>query len=226
LFSPIIDKLRAEGYTVASAEYRLVTDSIYFPAPIEDCIDSILYLKDNAAQFNIDVGSIGVFGYSAGAHLAMLSAYAMDKFSVSGDTVDIKYCVSFAGPTKLYDDDVNKYPYDIIYLLENLFHGTYAEKPDEYKTGSPYYYLDNMTDKTKKVPLMLAQDENDEVVPFEQSQVMYAKAVENGIPCELLKLHEVGHQIYFDSSYSYMTSPSSDEAADTVVDFIRKYSGT
>jgi len=225
LFEPIISKLRANGYTVASVEYRLATDSTYFPAPIEDCIDSILYLKNNAAQFNINTDSIGVFGYSAGAHLAMLSAYAMDVFSVSGDTADIKYCVSFAGPTKLYDDDVNKYSYDILSLLDNLFHGTYAEKPDEYKIGSPYYYVDGITDKTKKVPLLLAQDENDAVVPFEQSQVMYDKAKEIGIPCELLKLHGVGHDIYFDSNYSYMTSPSSDEAADTVVDFICKYSG-
>jgi len=221
IFAPLIKELRENGYTIVTAQYRYATAVTPFPAQIEDAVNALKYLYNNAEQYNIDIDSIGVIGYSAGAHLAMLSAYAFDKCSELGEVVDIKYCLSFAGPTKMYDDDVNKYPRDIIYLLENLFQCKYEENPDIYKGGSPYYYLEN--DKNvKKIPLFLAQDLKDDVVPFSQSQIMYDKAVEIGIECELLKLNGVYHQIDFNSSY--MTSPSSEEAIKIILDFIYKHS--
>ena len=231
IFAPVISELRESGYTVATAQYRYANGSIYFPSQIEDGIDAILYLKNNADEYNIDTDSIGVLGYSAGAHLAMLSSYATAEFSAAGETetndiIDIKYCVSAAGPTKMYGDEPSRYSRSTLYLLENLFQGTYPEKEEIYKKGSPYFYIDNTentnANKTKKVPLLLIHDENDNVVPYEQSQVMFDKAKETGIPCELLTLRGIWHNIDF--STDYMASPDKDEAVDIILDFICKYS--
>ena len=227
MFAPIIKELLDNGYTFATVQYRYASDINPFPAQIRDCTEVLFYLKQYAKKYNIDVDSVGVMGYSAGAQLAMLSAYAWDNFLSElyagkfDEPIDIKYCISFAGPTKMYDDDLNKYPRDILYLVENLFQCKYEDSPGFYKGGSPYYYLTG--ENVKKVPLLLAQDPKDDVVPFSQSQIMYDKAVEVGIDCELLKLNGVYHQIDFNSSY--MTSPSSEEAAKIILDFIYKHSG-
>jgi len=217
LFEPVTAKLRENGYTVATVQYRYAAAGSYFPAQVEDCIDAILYLKNNADKYFIDAGSIGVLGYSAGAQLAMLASYAMAEFSE--EIADIKYCLSFAGPTKMYGEEPESYPYTTLFLLENLFNGTYYENEEAYKRGSPYFYL---TDNAPKAPLFLAHDERDNIVPFEQSRIMHKRAEELGIPCEMLVLNGYYHQIDF--SYDYNTVPARDESVGTILDFIYKYS--
>ena len=213
IFSPIVEELREHGFAVATVQYRYAQDAT-FPAQLEDTVGAIRYMRDNAEKYNIDINSIGTMGYSAGAQLAMLAAYA-----VEGD-FDIKYCIAFAGPSKLYGEELSDYPDGIRYLLEWLFGGEYEEKEAEYMSGSPYYYIDA---GTKKVPLMLVHDKRDDVVPFSQSQLMQKKFAEANIPCELLALNGVYHQIDFTSPF--MSSPSGEEATRTIVDFVRKYAG-
>lgn len=208
MFTPIIKELRENGYIIAMPQYRYATYNNYFPAQIDDCADSIIYLQNNADKYNINIDSIGVMGYSAGAQLAMLSAYTLNKFT------DIKYCLSFAGPTKFYGEELTDYSQGTLYLVENLFNGTYDEKEQEYMAGSPYYYIINTDTKT---PLLLVHDEQDDVVPFSQSQIMYDKAVEVGIDCELLKLRGFRHQINFNYD-------SENESVKEILDFIYKYS--
>ena len=224
IYSPVIEKLRENGYTVVTAQYRLASGSNSnpennFPAQIQDCIDSILYLKNNAEKYGVDIDSVGVMGYSAGAHLAMLASYAMSEFSVTGETVDIKYCVSAAGPSKFYGDEAEKYPVTTLNLLEALFGGKYTPENNNYITGSPYYYIGNTQSKT---PLLLIHDENDRVVPFSQSEIMFEKAEEVNIPRELLILNGVWHSIDFSMGYSM--SPPAGECIDIILDFIYKYS--
>ncbi|MCL1794347.1 MAG: alpha/beta hydrolase [Oscillospiraceae bacterium] len=225
IFAPIIGDLRESGYTVATVQYRYAQQEI-FPAQIRDCANAIQYMADNADKYGIDANSIGLMGYSAGAQLAMLAAYAPKGADFASElydreySFDIKYCLSFAAPTKMYGAELEDYPIATRYLLEWLFGGEYIGKEAEYMAGSPYFHI---SANTKKVPLFLAQDESDNVVPFSQLQAMYEKAAEMQIPCEMLVLSGVYHQIDF--NYGYMRSPSTEEAAKTVLDFIRKYSG-
>jgi len=224
IFTPLIQELRENGYTVATVQYGYVTDTLHFPAPLEDCRDAILYLEENCEKYNIDKDSVGLMGYSAGAQLAMLAAYAPEGHFNSEYKNNIKYCVSFAGPGKMYGDELNKFSDGILYLIEGLFGGTYKNKENDFISGSPYSYIEKNKDseELKKIPLFLAHDEKDEVVPFNQSEVMYNLSVEAGIPCEFLKLNGLGHLINFNSEL--MTSPDSEEAVKTITDFIYKYS--
>lgn len=185
-----------------------------------DIVYTRLYLYENCEKYNIDTDSIGIMGYSAGAHLAMLYSYTPNE---TKDVMNIKYCLSFAGPTKFYGEELQDFSPETIGLIENLFGGTCEneEKEREYMQGSPYAYIDylkDLEDWENKVPLLLAHDETDDVVPFSQSQIIYDKATEAGIECQLLKLRGFGHQINF-NNYS-----KNDETVRTILDFIYKYS--
>ena len=60
-----------DGYAVASIDYRL-TSTAPFPAQIEDCKAAVRWLRANASTYHLDPDHIGVWGHSAGGHLAAL----------------------------------------------------------------------------------------------------------------------------------------------------------
>jgi acetyl esterase/lipase len=62
-----------DGIAMAAIDYRL-TPSITFPKNVEDVKTAIRWLRANAATFNLDPRRIGLWGTSAGAHLATLAA--------------------------------------------------------------------------------------------------------------------------------------------------------
>ncbi|GAA2035067.1 hypothetical protein GCM10009819_19350 [Agromyces tropicus] len=65
--------LASEGFVAASVNYRLVPDAVY-PAQIDDVAAAVAWLREPAQldRFGLDPARIGVFGGSAGGHLAAL----------------------------------------------------------------------------------------------------------------------------------------------------------
>ncbi|MGR2752721.1 alpha/beta hydrolase fold domain-containing protein [Agromyces arachidis] len=65
--------LASEGFVAASVNYRLVPEARY-PAQVDDVAAAVAWLREPAQveRFGIDPGRIGVFGGSAGGHLAAL----------------------------------------------------------------------------------------------------------------------------------------------------------
>jgi acetyl esterase/lipase len=72
------------GYAAVSISYRL-TGVAPFPAQIYDCKGAIRWLRANAAKYNIDPDRIGVFGSSAGGHLAALLGTSGGVKELEGD---------------------------------------------------------------------------------------------------------------------------------------------
>ena len=72
-FPQALAMLASEGFVVASLEYRL-TNEAAFPAQLQDARAAIRFLKANAAKYGIDPSRTGVWGGSAGGHLAALAA--------------------------------------------------------------------------------------------------------------------------------------------------------
>ncbi len=64
-------RMAQSGYVGISIAYRL-THEAEFPACIEDAKEAIRYIKSIAGQIPGDMNRIGVHGYSAGAHLALM----------------------------------------------------------------------------------------------------------------------------------------------------------
>ncbi len=70
------------GYVAASINYRL-TDEATFPAQLEDCQNAIRFLRKHSGEYGIDPRRTGVWGVSAGGHLAVLVGLTGERGSKS-----------------------------------------------------------------------------------------------------------------------------------------------
>jgi acetyl esterase/lipase len=66
-----VDQLLAEGYAVASINYRLSGEAKY-PAQIHDAKAAVRFLRANAGDYNLDPQKFGAWGASAGGNLVAL----------------------------------------------------------------------------------------------------------------------------------------------------------
>nr|WP_276508369.1 alpha/beta hydrolase [Modestobacter muralis] len=67
----------ASGVAVAAVQYRL-SGAATFPAPLDDVRAAVRWLRRNAADLGVDAERVGVWGASAGGHLAALLALCPD----------------------------------------------------------------------------------------------------------------------------------------------------
>ncbi|MGO1817677.1 MAG: alpha/beta hydrolase fold domain-containing protein [Sphingobacterium sp.] len=100
------ERLLESGIAVASIQYRLVDEQTHFPAPIEDAKDAVRWLFKHAKDYRVDTNNIGVWGGSAGGHLAMLMAYTdYEEFpgddSLRDQSYQLNYVIDNFGPTDL-----------------------------------------------------------------------------------------------------------------------------
>jgi len=91
--------LAEHGFVTAALSYRLSQEAI-FPAQIHDVKAAIRFLRGNHARFGIDPERIGVWGHSAGGHLAALAGVAgnVQELEVDGGTPGVSSAVQAAVP--------------------------------------------------------------------------------------------------------------------------------
>ena len=92
------------GYVVASIYYRSSAEG-HFPDQLIDVKTAIRFLRANAAKYEIDPERIGVFGRSAGGHLAAFAAMNTEdgcqgtEYKEYSDKVQA--CCNMFGPTDI-----------------------------------------------------------------------------------------------------------------------------
>lgn len=91
----------ARGFAMASIEYRLTGEAI-FPAQLHDVKTAIRWLRSVASQYGFDGERIGVWGSSAGGHLAALTALTGDSVMEPRHTAGGKTDADRVGPTASY----------------------------------------------------------------------------------------------------------------------------
>ncbi|BCJ47459.1 hypothetical protein GCM10010168_18170 [Actinoplanes ianthinogenes] len=65
--------LVAQGFVTASVTYRLSGEA-HWPTPLHDVHAALRWLRAHAREFGADPGRVGLWGHSAGAHLAAMVA--------------------------------------------------------------------------------------------------------------------------------------------------------
>jgi len=172
-----------EKICVANINYRLAPK-----AKLNDMLADIrgvlLFLKNNASNFSLDVTKVHLLGTSAGGHLALLYAYTLGE-------KDIKSVTSFAGPTNFNDD--NFYLLTQQWGLPNLYKDVlgrdYIKNESEVIKASPIHNI-------KNIPVLLIHALDDDVVPFSQSKVLADSLQFKKIKNQLFTLPNGKHSPY------------------------------
>jgi len=73
----VADWFAVRGITAFVLRYRL-GEKYQYPIPLEDAQRAVRYVRANAAQYQIDPDRIGIWGFSAGGHLASTAGTHFD----------------------------------------------------------------------------------------------------------------------------------------------------
>lgn len=174
-----------KGYVVISAQYRLSKEAL-FPAQVLDAKTVIRWVKANAEKYNLNPNKVAVWGPSSGGWLASMvgATYGNPAFEdlsqgYSEYSSEVHAVINWCGPTsgflemdkafkksKLGTPDHNeaKSP-------ESLFLGMQITKcPELVRLAAPITYIH------KDIPpFLIIHGGSDQVVPVEQSQMLYEK---------------------------------------------------
>ena len=120
-------RLVEKGYTIVSPAYRLASQAP-FPACIHDSKGVIRFLKANAEKYHIDPERIGVFGNSAGGHLAAMVAMSSKDPEMEGEAGGNLEFTSKVKAAAIYYA-----PADILEMLEE---GLAEERKENDLTGT------------------------------------------------------------------------------------------
>lgn len=185
------------GFITISIDYRL-TGVASFPAQIHDVKAAIRWVRANADDLGIDPDRIGLWGHSAGGHLALLAATTGDDPALEGKVgvtgVSSAVCAVVAGCTRTemlidwYAADGKPFPEPVDASLSALFGGPRREKEDVARLASPFWHL-----RPGVPPVLLQHGTEDETVPINQARAFVARSRAMGNVADLMELPGVGH---------------------------------
>lgn len=229
----ILQELLENHFTVISINYTLLNKETHLEKPLQDTKDALKWIQENAEKYNLDTKNMGIWGGSAGAHIALLTAYNQESKKKDSEFIypRLKYVVDFYGPTdlnKLFKTDANS-------LLLNFFK---IYSPDRFKirnekikklTGfdintqkaeaikkcseySPINYVSKST-----VPTLIFHGTEDTVVNFAQSQQLEEALERNKIPHQMHMVENAKH------TFGNINLKEAKDISKKTVDFIKSY---
>ena len=174
--------LAQERFVIASVNYRFTTTNP-FPAQVEDLNSAIRFLKANAASYRIDPSRVGLWGRSAGAHLAALSALSSDtgQFNTGqnlNQSARVQAVVDFFGPTNLalYGSSVSGDP------LTQYLGATIQSGPASLAQSNPLNYINA---GSAEPPFLIMHRTGDPIVPVGHSQALHNALIAAGLSSTL-----------------------------------------
>lgn len=181
--APLAAMLADQGFVTFAVDYRLAPKHP-FPAAIDDVRAGIVWVRDHASDFGVDPARIGAIGGSAGGHLAALAATMGE--GPNGRGARLATAVSWAGPMDLHLDRYGPESYPYI----EAFLDCVGRPCDEAKivAASPISHVD-----ASDPPMLLANGEDDQLVPPDQAIRMAAALERAGVPRELRLVPNAGH---------------------------------
>ena len=195
----LFDALLDAGLAVATIDYRLALEAP-FPAQLHDAKAAIRYLRAHASALGIDTGRIGVWGESAGGHLAAL-------VGLTGHRADLEGGIGVVGPSSAVDVVVDWYgpadfttmprmspPPHIVAQLEVAMRtppeDTLVAGLDENgrADASPITHV-----TPGSPPFLLVHGTTDWLVPYDQSEQLHAALTAAGVDSRLVPVEGAEH---------------------------------
>lgn len=229
-FNGAANQLRESGYAIVSINYTLAQpNQSPFPSCITDAAAALMWIHEHALDYNFDLSNVGLFGESAGAHIAMMLAYS-PTYTKEFTPMQLRYVVEVYGPTQLkdiYETPVIDSLYEKLAQLPNrarehldlpkLIFG-FDPKQDSTRAWemmemySPYNFL-----TSSAPPTLMIHGDKDRVVPVDQSIRMQAKL-------DSLKVKNEIHLVEgADHAFAYATAEQKKTLQKWIVEFILKH---
>ncbi|GAB04152.1 alpha/beta hydrolase fold domain-containing protein [Gordonia amarae] len=189
----------AIGAAIASIEYRLSGQAL-FPAQIIDLRAAIRYLREQAGELGVDPGRIGLWGSSAGGHLAALAGVTGHLTRWEGEDpsdtpvgvqavmaayppVDLAMCVRDASAGRPEADPIG-------FPESRVLGGLPADLPELAASAGPLTYIDAARSLP---PFQLAHGTADVAVRMGNSVRLYEALHAAGADAELYLLDGYKH---------------------------------
>lgn len=189
LFHPLLDHFLAKGIAVASVDYRLFEDGVYFPDNIVDVSDALCYLKQHESLLNLDTNGLVVWGDSAGA--ALMLATALDRHKqftgeLGEDLPEIKGVIALYPPTNFL---LFKFIQTWLAHLK-FYEGSREEWRELMVKCSPVTHL-----YADAPPILLLHGKKDPIVPFGQALHFVEHASDVGANVQLISFPNGTHSL-------------------------------
>jgi acetyl esterase/lipase len=193
--SSAFEKLTDAGLVVASADYRLSQEA-HFPAQLHDAKSAVRWLRNHAADYNVDPARIYAWGDSAGGHLASLVGLTAGADGARADGADaaVAAVAAWYPPTDLGRMAEQSLPAAVARAddpgsrEELLIGAVLADEPAKTAAASPISYVSRSAP-----PFFLAHGTADRFVPPAQSESLAAALEGAGAAVELLLIEDADH---------------------------------
>lgn len=227
-------RLAEEGITAFVLKYRLPDPEFYTNkeiVPIQDLQQAIIKVRSEASTWGVDPDKVGVFGSSAGGHLASTSGTHFNKvyvpnpknISVRPDYLALSYPVismadsltHFQSRLRLISED--PIPEELYSLMRDN-----PKKADSIMSGIPVpgdkvlEYSNELQVTEDTPPTFINHAADDLVVPIQNSILFIAALQQNRVEVESFFYAKGGH------GYFTLDSDNNVEWMDACVDWIKK----
>lgn len=175
------------GIAMASIDYRL-SGQARFPAPLEDVREAIRWLKAHSDVYGFDGGAVGLWGASAGAHLAALAA-----LTAADPDEDVQAVVDGYAPSDLGRLDEGAPEGSLIHDWEDSAEaGLLGVRPSEdaerARAASPLAHV-----QPGAPPFLILHGLADRIVPARQSELLYEALAAWGCKATLCLIDGLDH---------------------------------
>lgn len=216
-FHKIGSSLLEKGFVVASINYRLAP-RYTFPVQLWDVRCAIRHFRAEADQYGIHPQQIGVWGTSAGGHLAALAATTNDTTVLPQRNPEYPEASSrpnavatLYAPFDLTSEDFSP---ELQQVARQVFTAIRRQQEDG-KTVSPLFHVDGQTP-----PFLVIHGTQDPVVPYSQAETFVDRLHREGAVGELITVPRGQHGLTIVRDPEGM-SPEELKAA--VVNFFLRY---
>jgi len=173
-------RVARRGYLVMNVSYRLAP-RWHYPAQLHDLQEALAWLRVHAGDYRARADRVALWGYSAGAHLALLPALLRPghpKF-----VAELRPLAVVAGGTPV---DLTYYPAGP--LTNALMGVSYHSDAGAWRDASPIHHV-----APDSPPVFLYHGTFDRIVGVNNAHAMYASLQAQRVPSELYLLRGLGH---------------------------------
>ncbi|WP_160720607.1 alpha/beta hydrolase [Bacillus sp. USDA818B3_A] len=202
----------SKGFAMVSIDYRLSDEEI-FPAPIHDVKTAVRWVKAIAEEYGLDRNKIGIWGSSAGGHLAALAATTEPNQFIGENplypemTSEVQAVVIGYGPVDFLlideqreldgiiegDPESVQIPKDKKTSDPDSFESLFLGAPiltclERVKEANPLTYV-----KSGLPPFLIMHGLSDVAVPAHQSKLLYQELADRENRVSLYLINGLGH---------------------------------